>query len=372
MTMYGVAGGSASSPMTACAFLKNIFCVGLIFGSVLLPPSAAFAGEPAWWTKMKQDCLDSGGQLSSRYVNSWTGCINGNRPGNPGDGGAESRAQEAAEARRLAEEQRKREAELEQQRRDADERHRQEETTRQAKFIEGRNEAVKTLRGSSDIRVTPNAPGGTELRGSAADTGIRSLKPVMEVRNPGGKQAAWKQLHCAVSISRYALGALDKTGDDQEFGVLSVEALKALDGGRPGVECPAADPMPDLQGRAVDMEHLKGEERKILERAAVIAGRMKQSREKATNPSVPSPVPANETEMEKMRRVQKELNRINSGDKLHGDQKEIDEQEKNRKELAQLILENEKLTSVTFSTTPEAPSGRRRKPVEPPSPGGEK
>lgn len=62
-------------------------------------PIVSFAGEPAWWTKMKQDCLNSGGQLSSRYLNSWTGCRYGTRSGISGGGGAEQRAREAEEAR---------------------------------------------------------------------------------------------------------------------------------------------------------------------------------------------------------------------------------------------------------------------------------
>jgi hypothetical protein len=69
-----------------------------------------------------------------------------------------------------------------------------------------------------------------------------------------------------------------------------------------------------------------------------------------------------------MRRIQRELNKINE-EKLHGSQKEIDEHEKNRKELAKLKLENEKLTSVTFGTTVEDPSKPPRKlRAEPPSP----
>jgi len=270
------------------------------------------------------------------------------------------------EAERLAEEHRKREAELEQQRREEDERRRQDEMQKQAKFLKDRNNT--TLRGSTGLVVTPNTPWGTPLRGSTVNTGIRDLKPAKEARDLGGKQVAWKQLHCAGYIAGYAMGALHKMGDYQEFGTLSVEALKALDGGRPGVECPAAPPMPDLQGRSVDMEQLKGEERKILERATVIAERMKQAKGKSRNPSAPSPAPANETEIEKMVRVQKELNEINSR-KIYGNQKEIDEQEKNRKELAKLILENEKLASLTFDTTPESPSKpSRKRHAEPPSP----
>lgn len=376
--MGNVARGSASSPMTARAFLKKMFCLGSVLGFAVLLPSAAMAGSiPATRGTGQCPCRCPDGRTV--WINKSCGnesdcygpCGITNSPSSTPSGrdyGAEQRArEEAAEAARLAEEQRRREAELEQQRRDADEKRRQEEIEKQAEFIRERNRSANTLRSSTGLRATPNTPGGTPLRGSTVDTGIRDLKPSREVRDPGGKQAAWKQLHCAVSISGYALGALDKMGDYQEFGTLSVEALKALDGGRPGVECPAAPPMPDLQGRSVDMERLKGEERKILERAAVIAERMRQAKEKSTNPSAPSPVPTNETEMGKKVRVQKELNEINSR-KIYGNQKEIDEQEKNRKELAKLILENEKLTSVTFGTSEETPPGRRRKPVEPPSP----
>jgi hypothetical protein len=41
-------------------------------------PAAALAAEPAWWTQTKQDCINSGGRLSSQYYNEWKGCIGGN------------------------------------------------------------------------------------------------------------------------------------------------------------------------------------------------------------------------------------------------------------------------------------------------------
>ena len=108
------------------------------------------------------------------------------------DYGAEQRAREEAAA--AAEEQRRRDAELEQQRREAENKRRLEEIERQVKFLNDRDAAAKTLRGSTGTGTpvngvggtglrgstgtgaASNATGGTVLRGSSADTGLRGLK----------------------------------------------------------------------------------------------------------------------------------------------------------------------------------------------------
>lgn len=277
---------------------------------------------------------------------------------------------------RQAEETKKRQEEQDRQFRADQERKQKEEEERKAQFIRERDEAASQLKGSTPTgAMTLKGSGGLGMKGEAGlkdalkDSGLKGSKSTATSAQ-GRQSIAWKQLNCAQYIAGYALGALDKMGDYQEFGALSVEALKALDGQRPGVECPSAPAMPDMQASTVDMEQLKGTQKQILERAAVLAEKMKQSkaRQAEAKPSAPEPVPANETPEEKMRRIQKELNRINE-EKLHGSQKEIDEQEKNRKELAKLKLENENLITVSFGTAVAPPSGPSRKPLtEPPSP----
>lgn len=105
------------------------------------------------------------------------------------DGGAAVRRAQAAEAARRAEEQRRREAELEQQRINAENQRRMEEIAKQARFIDDRNAAASTLRGStgtisggsSDVQLrgstgvgaTSNTP---MLRGSGMDTGLHGLR----------------------------------------------------------------------------------------------------------------------------------------------------------------------------------------------------
>ena len=279
---------------------------------------------------------------------------------------AERRAREAEEARQ---------AEIERQRKDAEDRRIKEEIAKKKKFEEERDAAASQMKGSHGMKITPNVPGASELKGSTGstsglkdalnDTGLRGSKPAAS-SDQGKQAAAWKQLNCASYIAGYALSALQEKGDYQEFGTLSTEALKAMDGQRTDVECPSAPPIPDLSGRTVDMESLQGKEKQILERAAAIAERMKQGTPK--QPEAKTPVPANETEMEKMRRVQKELNRTNEGPIRN--QKD----EENRKEVTNLILEHDKLkTSIYFDTkdskmTEEAPAKTRRGKIEVPSP----
>lgn len=99
---------------------------------------------------------------------------------------AERRAQEQAEAARRAEAERQ--AELEHQRREAENKRRIEEAERQAKFLEDRDAAASTLRGSTGTRASSSGAGepvlrgstatsgGSGLRGSSADTGLRGLR----------------------------------------------------------------------------------------------------------------------------------------------------------------------------------------------------
>lgn len=364
-------------------FKKTLGCLVVVGAVLAVIPSTCFAlnradidaycaARNATYSTSSQRCV-----CNSGYTESGGTCVStGGSSGPSRDYEAERRAQEQAEAARRAEEERQ--AELEQQRRAEEERRRQEEAERQADFIRKRDEAADSLRGSTGIRITPNTPGGTALRGSTAlrgepslkdalnDTGLRGTQPPKNAAK-SEQTKAWQQLNCASYIAGFALGALQKMGDYQEFGTLSIEAMKALDGQRTSVECPAAPAMPDLKGQTVDMERVQSKQKQILDRASKIAERMKQTEGKKPDPKSTKPAPANETALEKTVRVQKELNEKNS-EKVYGTQQEINQKEKDRKELTKLILENEKLTSVGFDVSEDAPAPKRRKHTKVPSP----
>jgi hypothetical protein len=175
-----------------------------------------------------------------------------------------------------------------------------------------------------------------DLKDTLNDPGRYGSKPAMTAVQ-ARQAAAWRQLHCAGSLAGAALAALEKKGDYRQFEALSAGALKALDGQSPGVECPAATPIPNLDGLTMDLEELRGAEREILARAAVIAERMKQSR---------------------IRSYDVKTREIN-------EQEEIVEQERNRKEVVALIRESVKLTSAPGSIPGNpnvlvgSPSGRK-------------
>lgn len=285
----------------------------------------------------------------------------------PGGGGyqapsydyeAERRAQEAN-----AEAERQRQVEADRIER---ERLAEEKRKRDAEFIRNRDATASTLRGTSiGTRASPNDRG---LRGSSTvDTGLRELR----VGDRGGSdlhgpQAAWKQLHCAAALSGYAMAALDKpmSGDPkkhfqepnyQEFSFLAAQASNALHGQALSVECPAVPPLPELQARPVDMHQAKEVQKQILSRATGIVERMQKRGNQTDAASGAGPgaapaanPPAIETADEKLRRVQRELNRINR-EKITGITKqEIDQQERDRKDLAKLALVNEKVQKGEF------------------------
>lgn len=173
------------------------------------------------------------------------------------------------------------------------------------------------------------------------------------------QEKAWKQLHCAAEIAGFALKALEQRGDYDAFGDLSTEALKALDG-QGSVTCTPTPPFPSFQGHEVGMEQAKAAQERILSRAKVIAEGMKQRGDK---PAVLSAIDqtAKETPDEKIRRVQRELNQANSQKITGKTQQEIDQQERDRRELAKLILDNShlekgELTSVVVDIPQEDPA----------------
>ena len=285
----------------------------------------------------------------------------GNSNASPGyDYGAAQRAQQEAAAA---------EAERQRQQAEADrieqERQAEEKRAKDAAFIRDRDATARTLRGGIGISASPNDSG---LKGTTKiDTGLKELrrgdKAVPGVQGP---QAAWKQLHCAAALSGYAFAAVKQaTPDYQESSFLLAQASNALNGQSLNVECPAAPPFPDLRGRAVDMEQVREEEKKLIGRATVIVDRLKQRGVPvavSAEPAVKEP----ESPNEKLRRVQRDLNKANDV-KLTGKTKtEIDQQEQDRKELTKLILANERLekgefTSVVADTKePAAPRPRRK------------
>lgn len=257
--------------------------------------------------------------------------------------------------------------------RQAEARRVKEEAEKQAAFIRSRDDAASTLKGSTGNTALKSGglkgSGDYGLKDAVNDHGLKGS--TTSRAEPSKQVVAWKQLHCAASIARYALSALQTNEDHAEFSLLQAEALKALDGKRPGVECASAPPFPDARGKAVDMERVKAAERQVLERAASIADRMKQ-RQAGAQP-VPIAAPTGpETPDEKMRRVQKELNSVNSR-KIDGKtQREIDQQEKDRKELAKLVLMNNGLekgdftsVGVSLEEVPRKPRAQRQPPPAP-------
>jgi len=133
----------------------------------------ASASEPQWWTDQKRACNLSPSLAYNDWVRSGSPCNRGN-VGNSNDNGAADRAR--AEAAAAAEEQRRRDAELEQQRIEADNKRRMEEIANQAKFIDDRDAAASTLRGSTGV-ATSGRLGNSELRGSSATPELRGTNP---------------------------------------------------------------------------------------------------------------------------------------------------------------------------------------------------
>lgn len=147
----------------------------VVLWCLLAFPLISLAGEPSWWTDQKRAC----GLSPSLAYNTWQAqgspCPGQSRPSTPAyDYEAERRRNEEQERQRREEEDRQRQAE---------ERRRQEEQRRQAEFVRQRDEAARTLRGSTG-GIAPGAgelrgstPALGELRGSRIETGIRELKP---------------------------------------------------------------------------------------------------------------------------------------------------------------------------------------------------
>lgn len=270
------------------------------------------------------------------------------------DYGAARRAQEA-EARREQEAEAAAAAKRQQEKEEAERIEREriaEEERKKAEFIRARDATV--LKGSSGIS-TPHLKGiaGSELRGSNNPYGLKDAVRDTELRGlsqndgvPAKQAAAWKQLHCAANIAKYALAKLQTDVNFNEFGYLSVEASKALDGQHTDVVCEKAPAFPNTNGRDVNMDRVMASERQILERATAIAERMQKRGDKPLIRPATKP-PANESEIDRVRREQRELNDIKT--KITGKtQQEINQQLKDQKDLEKLVLQNNNLESGKF------------------------
>jgi len=331
-------------------FKKTLGCLVMV-GWMLVANIATAAPETHpigdWMCPCSGGEKPMGGASSCEEV-----CYGSSRSSTPSrDYEAERRAQEQAEAERRAEAERQ--AELERQRKAEEERRRQEEAERQAKFIRDRDVTAGSLRGSTgtstsgmgQLRGSTSLKVETGLKDSLNDTGLRGTSPAKKTAN-SAQERAWQQVHCAAYIAQYALSALQTKGDYDEFGTLSVQAFRALDGQQPNVECGKAPAFPDMKGKAVDMDRVIASEHQVLDRATKIAERMKQRGDKpgSMQPNMTKP-PANESQIERVRREQRELNVINTTKNTGKTQQEIYQQEKDRKELANLVIKNNELES---------------------------
>jgi hypothetical protein len=140
--------------------------IGLL---VMLACQSAMAAEPQWWTNQKRACgLDQNLDYNT-WVRQGSPCHSGNAGNTNYDNGAAQRAQAAAAA---AAAQRQREAELERQRIEAANKRRMEAVEEQDKFIEDRDAAAITLRGSTGVNAS-GGQGDSGLRGSSASTELR-------------------------------------------------------------------------------------------------------------------------------------------------------------------------------------------------------
>lgn len=173
-------------------FKKTLGCLVVIGAVLAVIPSTCFAlnradldahcaALNATYSPSSQRCV-----CNSGYTESGDTCVRsggGSGSSSPSyDYEAERHAQEQAEAARRADAERQ--AELERQRREAENKRLVEEAARQAKFLEDRDAAAGSLRGSTGTRASSSGglrgstatSGGSVLRGSSADTGLRGLK----------------------------------------------------------------------------------------------------------------------------------------------------------------------------------------------------
>ncbi len=274
---------------------------------------------------------------------------------------AQRRQAEAAAA-----EQARQQREDEERERLAEEQREKDKAAREAAFVRERDNAASGLKG---------AGAGPALRGAAPDPGLRDA--VADTR-PGGSASpaqvkAWRQLNCAAYIMRHALAGVMESADYRNLRDLSGEASKAMDGARLSVQCAPAPPFPRGSGAAPDMEKLKQAQVRMIDKAQAIGARMEQREAALPEParkamkdvqaSAPAASARPETDIERLRRVQLALNRINET-KLDGKSTEaIRQQEKDRADMGKLLLVAEKIekgdVDAGIDLAEEAPRRRR-------------
>lgn len=300
------------------------------------------------------------------------------RRSSSGGASSDTRARDEARAREEAEARAREEAEAAERDRVAEEKRKKDKEEKDAEFIRDRDEAANTLKGSTGT-TNPNdfglkGSGNYGLRDAVAEPGLKGS--TTSNPDPSKQAAAWRQLHCAASIFSYALSALQTKGDYDEYGTLSVDAMKALEGKRLSVECKSAPSVPSVRGAEVDVDELRLAEKELIDRANALAQRMKQTPAAPSPPQTSQPPPAAQpctgTKMERLRCTQARLNKINEEKYTGHSKEEISAEEKNRKELADLVLINNGLEkgdfSVSVNATDDAPTPRRKRPVPPPKP----
>jgi len=145
--------------------LAGLVVVGL--STCTISEAVAVTCQSYWTAQYK--CMEGCGPCAGAGNNSYY------------DNGAVQRARAAAAARQqaaaaAAEEQRNHDAEVEQQRVEAETKRRAEDMARQAQFIDDRNAAASTLRGSSGT-ASPDALRASGLRGTSVTPALRGLRP---------------------------------------------------------------------------------------------------------------------------------------------------------------------------------------------------
>ena len=130
-------------------------------------------------------------------------------------------------------------------------------------------------------------------------------------------------------------------------------------------------------GGEVDVEKLQTAEKNLIERGNALVDRMKKGGATPTAAQTPKPAeppptqqPCTGTKAERMKCTQSRLNDVNSKKILGQTTAAISEEEKNRQELAKLVLVNNGLEkgdlSVIVNTSEQAtPATRRHRPGKP-------
>ncbi len=253
-------------------------------------PTSVSAQSNAEWIQTKKDC---GLDPNLVYAN-WRGnCPNRDGGGTTsGDGGAAARK---AEEDRIAAENTRKAAEDVEQARIAEEKRLKKEADQRA-FEANRDEAAKSIIGSGGTRSYSNSPnepgirgsggqpGDQLLKGSRADTGIRTGKPN---RDFSGPYAAWKELFCAASILNSAIATLNIDGqggvpDYSAFKKLAAEAGGALDGEVRGVPCASAPDFPKFSGKYANPVKLTEAGKRLLKNVVSHADKMEKASEAKT------------------------------------------------------------------------------------------